>query len=174
MVMYLQCYAKDSEDYVKNRLSIYNLITIFSTIPISFAYGLLTDKFKVWKMLLFQHFLLIGCISLFVIYVPTEDHIFTKDSPEPLGMTIGYLLLHIIGSATATLNFSLMTKSIAGVNLSRGVFLCTTAMCSSLGIFLVDAVGGHIYAKDKRAPYFICLGTESCVILIIIVFALFR
>lgn len=53
MVLYMQCYSKDSFDYVKNRLSIYNLINTFSSIPIAFMYGLLTDKIKVWKMLLF-------------------------------------------------------------------------------------------------------------------------
>ena len=118
--------------------------------------------------------MVLGCLTLFVMYVPSEDHIFTSESPEPLGMTMGYLLIHIIGGASATLNFGLLTKSIVGINLSRGVFLCSTAMCSSLGILLVDAVGGHIYANDKRGPYFICMGLQSSVILLIIVLALFR
>lgn len=73
-----------------------------------------------------------------------------------------------------TLNLCLISKSIVDVDLSRGVFICASAMACSAGIILMDSLGGHLYGRDKRNPWFISIAAESFVILLIMLLAIFR
>lgn len=72
------------------------------------------------------------------------------------------------------LNTALMVKSIASCSLSRGVFLGAQAFCSSIGVFLIDGLGGHIYESDKRNPYYIVISIECFLIVVMVVLAILR
>ena len=36
-----------------------------------------------------------------------------------------------------------------------------TAFFSTIGVMLIDFVGGRLYKRDKLNPFYICLGVES-------------
>lgn len=137
-------------------------------------FGILADRFKVWKLLLMAHIVTLICIVIFVLSVPAEDHTYTKDSELPVAMPIAYVFTYVLASSTTALNYALISKSITTCTLSRGVFLGATAFCSSCGIILMDGLGGHIYDLDKRNPYYICISAECLVILVTVGLALCR
>ena len=120
------------------------------------------------------HLGILGSVILFLMNIPEEDHIYTADSPEPIGLTVGFILMGLLGGTVVTINLSMLTKSIASVKLSRGIFLSTAGVFSSMGIILIDQLGGHLYDNDKRNPWLVCIGTESLLLSLIIVLAIFR
>ena len=108
--------------------------------------------------------------------IPAEDHIYTADNPAPIALPAAFIVTKVSESLAFTLNWCLLTKSIVNVKFSRGVFLCASAMASSAGILFIDAIGGHVYEDGvgKRNPLFVVAGTESLLILTMIVLALMR
>ena len=50
--------------------------------------GLLADRYKVWRLILVIHILLLGGQVSFYKVIPEEDHVYTKESPAPLKMPI--------------------------------------------------------------------------------------
>ena len=46
--------TKQSKDFIANKLSIMFMISTVSAFPVSSLYGVLCDRLKVWKLLLFN------------------------------------------------------------------------------------------------------------------------
>ena len=146
----------------------------FAGLVIAFGLGLLTDRFRIWPLVLTIHLLMVASISLFVRAIPEGTHIYTKDEPSPILLDIGFFLCHTVTSFMYPVNQALITKAISNCMLSRGVLLGAQGMAMSFGVLLIDGLGGEIYKNDKRNPFFIVLSTESFAILLIIVLALFK
>ena len=68
-------------------------------IPPIIVYGLIADRFKVWKPVFANHAVMLASLVLFVVSVPDEDEVYTQDSPQPVGMTIGFVTSIISASA---------------------------------------------------------------------------
>ena len=65
-----------------------------------------------------------------------------------------------------------MSKSIEKCKLSRGAFLGAQAMCAGLGVLLIDGVGAALTKSDSRNPFYMCIASESFIILVTIILAL--
>ena len=168
-----QVYAEDDEskDYIADQISIYFLITnIVGWVP-AVVLSFMSDRITVWKLLLAGHFFMIAFLATFVISLPDEDHVYTKENPAPLVLPIMFVLCNCTCTMLASLDGILLSKSISACVLSRGILLGTQASFCSLGEVLIDGLGGHIYDLDKRNPYFITLSVECLVITVIIAFA---
>ena len=70
----------------------------------SLLFGVLADCYKVWKLTLVIHLLILASLVVFVVSVPAGDHVYTEQSPEPLGMTIGFIASNVAASSIFTLN----------------------------------------------------------------------
>ena len=175
-LIFKQSYKEDksTKDYVSDRLSLYLLIAHLTAWIPTILFGVLADRFKVWKLLLFAHLASLASLVAFVLSVPSADHIYSEESPQSISMPISFVLSYDMTASTVALNAALMSKSIASCSLSRGVFLGAQALCSSCGILLIDGLGGHIYDYDKRNPYYICISAECLVILVIVALAVCR
>lgn len=57
-------------------------------------------------------------------------------------MTIGFVLSMISASAVYLVQGALLGKALAECKLSRGFFLGTLAFVTSIGVLLIDALGG--------------------------------
>jgi len=47
---------------------------------------------KVWKLVLGMHILLAASLILWTVNLPEADHIYTKESPAPVYLDIGFVL----------------------------------------------------------------------------------
>ena len=121
-----------------------------------------------------MHTLMLTGTVIFVLNVPSEDHIYTSEDHMPVILPIFFIVNDMLASSTVSLNTALMTKSIATCTESRGILLSAQAVCASCAILLIDGVGGHLYEIDKRYPYYIGIGSESIVILVTIALAFCR
>ena len=151
---------------MSDRISFFLLIALLSSWVPSFLVGALSDKIKAWKVFIATKICSLTSLVIFVISVPKQDHIYTKDDPMPLTMTITFILNFILTATSATINITLLTKSLTTCALSRGVFMGAAAFCMSCGILLINGLGGNIYDLDKRSPFFIVIGSESLLVLI--------
>jgi len=86
-------------------------------------------------------------------------------------MTSGFILTYVMSSSLFSLNQAMFGKSLEHCVQSRGVFLGVGAFCSSLGAILINLLGGRLYETDKRDPFYICLGAEICILILIMVLA---
>ena len=87
-------------------------------------------------------------------------------------MTIGFIGTLMINPCAFASNTTLLAKSIVDCTFSRGVFLSAAATMGSIGIGLIDLVGGHMYDLDKRSPLFFAMGIDVIVVMVIILLAL--
>ena len=83
-------------------------------------------------------------------------------------MTVGFIGMNIMATSLLSMNQALVAKSIEKCKHSRGVFLGSVAFCTSLGVLFIDGVGGRVYKSDVRNPFFLCLGSETIVLLLTI------
>lgn len=169
-----QSYAEDtaSKDYISDQLSLYFLIAQLSGLAPALLFGLIIDRTKVWRFFLLWHCFMLASLIIFINYVPGDKHIYNSTEHAPHGLVTGFILMNITSSGIFTLNQTLMAKSVEKCNLSRGVFMGAQAMCSGLGILLIDGVGGNLYDSDPRNPFYMCIGSESVLIAITAVLAL--
>ena len=100
-------------------------------------FGLYIDKLKVWKLVLIMHIMLLILLIIFVSKVPTEDHIYTSDNPEPFWMLFSFLMLNITASSMFTVDKTLLSKAIENCTLSRGVFMGAQTFCTSIGVLII-------------------------------------
>ena len=138
-----------------------------SCIP-AFGLGMLADRFTVWKMLLVAHFFVLAGSFAFMQSVPTEDHIYTRDNPAPVSMAIFWIINYNLFQSAYVLEHTMFDKSIVASTLSRGTFLGASAIIGSLASLLIDACGGHIYSVNKVYPFYLPMGTEVVVILLML------
>ena len=134
--------------------------------------GLAADRVKVWKLTLMMHVIMILAVGLFVASLPSEDHVYSADSPAPISLALGFVLCNITSNSMYTINATLLAKSVSSATVSRGVLLYIGAFFSSCGILLIDGVGGHIYDLDKRNPFYIVISSEGLTIVLCIVLAI--
>ena len=87
-------------------------------------------------------------------------------------MSISFIVANIFAGSIGTINSTLLGKSIASATLSRGVLLGAAAVCGSIGVLLIDGVGGHVYDLDKRNPFWMVISSEGLVIILTIGLAL--
>lgn len=125
-------------------------------------------------MVLFSHLCLVGFIVLFVTNVPEEGDIYTTLIHQTNSMTVGFIGMNIISTTLMSLNEALISKSISRSRLSRGSLMGATAMFSSFGVLTIDGVGGNIYPDNRRNPFYLCLGSEGIIVLLIISLAFAR
>ena len=78
----------------------------------SLAAGLLADRYKVWRLILVTHILLLSGQVSFYMVIPVEDHVYTKESPAPLKMPIIWIIVYYFGAAAISLSTAFMNKSI--------------------------------------------------------------
>ena len=161
-----------SQDYLDGQLSLYFLIGQLGVIPPIIVYGLIADRFKVWKLVFANHAVMLASLVLFVASVPHEDEIYTEDSPQPVGMTIGFVTSIISASAVYQIQTTLLAKALENADLSRGLIMGATAFITSIGVLIISYGGGHLYGVDNRSPAFIAITAESITVLLIIILAL--
>ena len=142
------------------------------SLVISLVLGLVIHRVKVWKMSLLTHVMFTVSIIIFISDIPTEDHIYTKESPAPVTLDIGYVMCQTFYGSIYLVNSVLFAKSIVSCTLSRGVLSGALGFCTSFGVLLIDGVGGQIYGYDKRNPFFMILASECFAILLILVLKL--
>ena len=133
---------EDSKDYIANKLSVYSLINQFITLADSLTLGIIADRFTLWKMALITHILLILSVTLFVSYVPQGKHIYTSDSPAPIGLALGYCFTSITTGAVSMINTVLFQKAISTCIKARGLLSGTLGFSVSCGVLLIDGLGG--------------------------------
>lgn len=131
-------------------------------------FSVLLDKVKNWKIVLLLHVIMLVFLVLFTWKIPVEDHVLTTNNPEPFLVTFSFAMLIISATTTFTVNKTIMAKSIASCAESRGVFLGVQQLFSSLGVIMIQEIGGHIYNMDKRNPFYLCIAGEGFVILVIL------
>ena len=161
-----------SQDYLDGQLSLYFLIGQLGVIPPIIVYGLIADRFKVWKLVFANHAVMLASLVLFVVSVPDEDELYTQDSPQPVGMTIGFVTSIISASAVYQIQTTLLAKSLENADMSRGLIMGTMAFITSIGVLIISYGGGHLYGVDNRSPAFIAITAESITVLLIIILAL--
>ena len=66
----------DSKDYIADRISIYFLISYLVVLFPCLILGYILDRVKNWKVLAIFQTLLLGFLTLFVVFTPSEDHIY--------------------------------------------------------------------------------------------------
>lgn len=115
---------------------------------------------------------MLASLVVFMISMPSETRIYTADNPQPVGMTIGFILSMISASAVYLVQGALLGKSLANCKVSRGVLLGSIAFVTSCGVLLIDALGGQLYDIDWHYPIIIAISSESLVILTITVLAI--
>ena len=138
------------------------------------GFGYIMDHVKVWKLVFLFHILSLASIVIFVIYTPTEKHIYNTQVHQSAGMTAGFIGMNITTTTLMSMNQALISKSIAKCENSRGVFLAATAFFTTLGVLLIDGIGGRLYSKDVRNPFYFCIGAECFFLLLTTVFASMR
>ena len=89
-------------------------------------------------------------------------------------MTIGFIGINICGTGAFSPNMSLISKSIEKCTLSRALIIGVVTSFSYMGLILLDAIGGHMYDRDKRNPFYLILGFEAGFILLTCILACFR
>ena len=89
-------------------------------------------------------------------------------------MTAGFIGINVTCIITSGFNMSLSAKSIQKFTESRGTLTLAVAFFSSAGVLLIDGIGGHIFKNDKRNPFWMCLGAEGFLIVLIICLACFK
>jgi len=114
---------------------------------------------------------MLGSLLLFAFSVPLDDHIYTASSPQPIGMTIGFIASIISATAAYQIQSTLLSKSLANCTMSRGLILGATAFVTSIGVLIISYGGGHLYGTEKRSPAFISIAGESLTVILIIVLA---
>ena len=153
---------------MEDQLSLYFLIAQLVAVPPSLGLGIVADKVKNWKLLLIMHILMITSMILWYISVPNEDHIYTADEPAPILMPIGFILSNIFASANYTTNLTILAKAVAETTTVRGILFGAGCFANSLGVLLMDGLGGYTYDIDKSDPFIIVLTSESfCIVLTI-------
>ena len=138
-----------------------------SQFAISFGLGLLSDKFKIWKLLIIMHSIFLTTIVVFATNIPEEDHIYTKESPAPLVLPISFTMAQTTVGSIFTLNLALQSKAIANCTTARGVLMGAQGFVMSLGTIVIDGLGGPLYDSCKRNPFFIVISGEALVLLVI-------
>ena len=164
----------DSKNYIADRISLYFLISYLVVLFPSLLLGYILDRVKNWKVLAIFQCLLLGSLTLFVLNTPLQDHIYSVDNHQSSWMTFGFIGTCTISPCLFLVNQSLLTKSIAECTFSRGVFLSASAMIGSIGIFIIDGVGGNMYDSNKRNPFFLCIGMVIFLLLVTFLLACFR
>ena len=106
-------YEKDeaSKNYISNRLSIWFIIAQGVVICSVIFIGYITDKVKVWKMVLLFHVLLCIAITLFICYAPNETNIYSSNNHSPVGMTAGFIGMIILAEIQLGMVMTLGAKS---------------------------------------------------------------
>ena len=69
---------------------------------------------------------------------------------------------------------ALYSKAIEGVTLSRGFLLGIYMFTGSVGVLIIDGVGGRLYAIGKRDPFLMCLGCLCLASIYIVCLAMCR
>ena len=78
-IVFSEIYVRADKDYVSNHVSEYLFIAQMSQFVISPALGFLADRVKVWKLLFSIHVVLATGVTLFILNIPSENHIYTKE-----------------------------------------------------------------------------------------------
>ena len=125
---------------------------------------ILANYVKIWKLLLLIHCLALVSLYIFFMELPKVAHVYTQESPAPLGMTVMWIATYLLNASLVTLNATLLMKSIVSCKLSRGFFLGVAAFVTSCSILLIDGLGGTVSEFDKTAPYLIPMASESLAI----------
>lgn len=71
-----------------------SLISNLSTVPIGLLFGWLSDRFKAWKLLSLNLFVLSGFLTLFMIFIETNN----------VGFQIGYVGVQVLNQNIAMLS----------------------------------------------------------------------
>ena len=70
------------------------------------------------------------------------------------------------------LNYSMLSKGLKGNFNSIGLTLGLYSLFGSIGVILVDKLGGDLFSTSKVLPFYITSGTYAFMIFIIIILAL--
>ena len=70
----------ESKDYISDRISLYFLISYLIVLFPSLLLGYILDRVKNWKVLVLFQSLLLAFLTLFVVFTPYDDHIYSVDN----------------------------------------------------------------------------------------------
>ena len=67
----------ESKDYIADKISLYFLISYLVVLFPSLLLGYILDRVKNWKVLAIFQSLLLVFLTLFVVFTPEEDHVYS-------------------------------------------------------------------------------------------------
>ena len=133
--------------------------------------GYVSDKVKVWPILLAEILGLIGSLTLFVKATVPGEGIYTSEDPHPTSMTVSFILVNILSGLFMGMISILTCKAIENATNSRGIIVGAVNMAGYSGTILIDSLGGELYDTDQRNPFFMCLIASCFVAALVIVLA---
>eukprot|EP00347_Sterkiella_histriomuscorum_P002032 403369737 len=150
----------ESQDYADDAVSWLMLVSNVLVIPTALILGILSDKFKIWKLMLAVIVLLIIFELIFIIPKGNEVTLF-----------IGF-----IGALTAQIDAYLLSITMLSKIVSkesRGTLFGAFSLVGSIGVLFINKMGGHLYSNvDKLWPFIIILISFSLNFVIVIVLAM--
>ena len=154
------------------------MISILSAFPVSSLYGVLCDRMKIWKLLLFNCLAVLISSSIFVY----GTLLFKDKHPRPTPhrdassytQDFGFIILLIFTLNQFQLNYSLLSKGLKDSFNSIGLSVGAYSLFGSVGVILIDKLGGDLFEDDNLIPFFIAMGAYAFHSIIIICLALCR
>lgn len=71
------------------------------------------------------------------------------------------------------LNFTVINKAVDGTSI-KGTTIGAYGLCGSLGILLIDELGGYLFKKNTVLPFIICLASVSIFTVVTIILAILK
>ena len=119
------------------------------TLVFMFVFGYLADRFKVWKLLMFVNYIVFGffCLALYDIWSSKATNIgYLYD--------IGYSISQGFHSVAYMLCITYLARIVN--DQTRGTMFSFNGFVGSLGVVLLDGLGGSLYSDySKIAPFII-------------------
>ena len=111
----------------------------------SLVVGVLADRVKVWKLMLFWVLVIISSVVILISSVPSEDHIYSKSSPAPFTMALGFILCGTAAPTTISINMTMLGKAVADCSKSKAMFFSAGAFINGICILVINGLGGALY-----------------------------
>ena len=122
-------------------------------------FGWLSDRFKVWKLIILNLILFAACLALFIIYIATVN----------IGFQIGYVGAQVLNQNIYMLCL-IMLGRVARPD-SRGTLYASFALLNAIGNLLVNKLGSDLYQQTpSHSLIFLISAGVYAVFMMLVVF----
>ena len=88
------------------------IISNMSTLVFALTLGYILDRTKSWPILALFHAITIIDLALFIYFIPSGDKVYTAADPQPIQLTVTYVIIGVLTGTTLLTNSTMVYKSL--------------------------------------------------------------